>query len=231
MRPSFPTLPVAALAAALIQAPAAGAQTIPSPFTFIEATQETGLFVGHMSAATGRFGYGPSGGTLFGARYGVGLSGPLSFEGAWGLVSGTRDVINPGRAEGARVVGVGDVLLTTIDARLRFSLTGERAWHGLSPFLAVGIGMVFDLEGSAEADSDLEAEDVFDFGSSLFTTISVGTRLFVSERFTLRTDGVFSIWKIETPPGFSNPLRGFRAVEESEWVRGLSIVVSVLLRW
>ncbi len=128
-------------------------------------------------------------------------------------------------------MGEGDVLLTSIDGRLRFSLTGERAWHGLSPFLAVGAGMVFDLAESAEADSGLEPEDVFDFGSSFFTTLSLGTRWFVSERFTLRTDGIFSIWKIDTPPGFSDPLRGFKAVEESEWVRGLSIAVSVLLRW
>ena len=102
--------------------------------------------MGHMSATTGRFGYGPSGGTLLGGRWAIGLSGPLSFEGVVGLVNGTRDVINPGRAEGDRVVGAGDVLLTTIDGRLRFSLTGERAWHGLSPVLAL-------MAGTARAQS------------------------------------------------------------------------------
>ena len=86
---------------ALADAPAASAQTIPSPFTFIERKQEAGLATGYTSAETGRFGLGPSGGLLLGGRYAVELSGPLSLEGHVGVISGTRDIVKDRAARNA----------------------------------------------------------------------------------------------------------------------------------
>ena len=231
MRLSFPMLLLAPLASALLQPTMGGAQTIPSAFTFLEGRQEAGLFTGYLSAETGRFGFGPSGGMLTGGRYAVQLSGPISLEGVVGFMSGTRDIINPGRVEGDQLVGEGDVLLTTIDARLRFSFIGNRAWNGLSPFLTFGGGAVFDAAGVPEAEADLEPADVFDFGTSFFGTVGLGSRWFLTETLALRLDGVFSLWNIDTPPGFSDPARGFESVEESAWMSGLSFSVSLLYRW
>ena len=73
------------------------AQTIPSVYQFLEKAQEAGPFVGRITLSTGRFGYGPKGGLLFGGRYGVHVSGPISLEGAIGVVEGARDIISPGR--------------------------------------------------------------------------------------------------------------------------------------
>ena len=50
----------------------------------------------------------------------------------------------------------------------------------------------------------------------------------VKDRIAVRMDGTFSLWKVSTPPGFSDPVRGFEAVEQGEdvadhqRVRGLS---------
>lgn len=210
---------------------ASRAQTIPSPYTYVERRQEAGAFVGYMDAARGRFGFGPSGGMVYGGRWGLELSGPVSLEGVARLVDGTRDVINPGRVEGDRVVGDARVLLGTVDARLKFSFTGQRAWHGLSPFIVAGGGIALDLAGSAEAEAALEPADVFDFGTSFLGTAGVGTRWFATERFTLRADGIFSLWRLDTPPGFSDPARGFASVPESEWARGLTVTIGLLYRW
>jgi hypothetical protein len=210
---------------------AAEAQSIPSAYTFIERKQEVGPFVGYMNAATGRFGFGPQGGPIYGGRWGMEIGGPISLEGVAGLIDGTRDVINPGRVEGDRVVGEADVLLTTVDARLKFTLTGDRAWHGLSPFVVAGGGVVFDLAEESAADATLEPPDRFDFGTSFFGTLGLGSRWFLTDRLALRTDAVFSLWKLDTPPGFSDPARGFEAVEEGEWAGGLSITVAALFRW
>ena len=209
----------------------ASAQSIPSPFAFIEGRQEAGPFVGLMSAGTGRFGYGPRGGLAYGARWGIELSGPVSFEGAAGLLDGTRDIINPARVQGDQKIGEGDVLLSTFDARFKFGLTGDRTWHGLSPFILAGGGITFDLAGAPAAEVDLEAADRFDFGTSFLGTTGVGARWFFSDRFALRTDALFSLWKLRTPPGFSDPARGFEGVAESEWASGLSILMSLLFRW
>ena len=231
MRPSLSTVLRAALAGLLLQPLAVRAQTIPSAFTFIERKQEAGVFAGYRTVETGRFHLGPSGGVLFGGRYGLDLSGPLSLEGVVGFMSGERDVVNPARVVGDQVVGQADVLLTTIDGRLRFSVVGNRAWHGLSPFLTFGGGLAFDIAEEPAIEEDLEPADVFDFGSSFFGTLGAGTRWFLTERFALRGDGVFSLWRIDTPPGFSDPDRGFENVAESEWLSGLSFSVSLLYRW
>lgn len=207
------------------------AQSIPSPYSFIERKQETGPFFGVMNANTGRFGFGPKGGLVTGGRWGIELAGPLSFEGVVGFVNGDRDIVDPGRDEGVRVIGVGDVLMTTIDARLKFSLMGARAWNDLSPFIVFGGGAAFDVAGTAPMDADLLPADRFDFGTSFFGTLGGGTRWFLTERFGVRADGIFSIWKIGTPPGFSDPERTFEAVDESEWVSGFTFTVSGLIRW
>jgi len=231
MRSAFPALLLALYAAPLFEVSEAQAQVIPSAYTYVEERQEVGLFAGSRSAGKGRFGYGPAGGQLWGARYGLELAGPLSIEGILGTMHGMRDIINPGRPEGDRVIGEGDVLLTTIDARLKLTATGNRAWHGLSPFMVFGGGVAFDLADTPAAQELLEPEDVFEFGTSFFGTLGLGTRWFVTDRIALRTDGVFSLWQLDTPPGFGGTLYGFEDVPEAEWVQALSFTASLLFRW
>ena len=218
--------------ALLLAVPAWGAaQTIPSAFEYLEERQELGVFAGVMSVDAGRFGYGPSGGPIFGVRYGIELSGPLSFEAVVGYVDAERDVIDPGRPEGDRVIGQASGDVGTIDARFKFSLPGRRSWHGFSPFLAAGGGVALNMAASSELDDVLLPEDVFEFGTSFFGTVSAGTRWFVTDKITARVDGTFSLWKIDTPPGFSDPERGFLGVEDGEWLAGQSISLSLLYRW
>ena len=220
------------LASALVVPVAASAQAIPSPYDFIEKRNEVGVYTGLVQAEKGRFDLGPDGGTSLGARYGIELSGPLSLEGHVGFVSGTRAIVNPARLEGDQIIGETDVLLTQIDGRLRFSFVGARTWHSLSPFVSFGGGVVFDVADAPPEDTEvLDPADVFDFGVSFYGTAGVGTRLFLTDTFALRLDGTFSLWQIDTPPGFSDPDRGLENVEESEWMSGLEVAVSLLYRW
>lgn len=232
MRPALYMLSALAVGAALATPCEVDGQTIPSPYTFIENRQEVGPFIGYLDASTGRFGYAPSGGLWYGARYALQLGGsPMSLEGVAGLVDGTRDIIDPNQPEGQRVVGEADAQLATLEARLRFSATGNRAWRGLSPFLSIGAGVTFDLADTPAANELLEERDVFEFGTSFFGTLGLGARLLLTDSFALRTDGTFSLWRVGTPPGFSESDRDFGAVENREWLRGLSATLSVLYRW
>lgn len=209
----------------------ATSQSIPSAFRFVETRQEAGIFVGTASMAEGRFGFGPSGGTEYGARWGIDLSGPLGFETVAGLISGTRDVINPAQIVGDRRIGEADVTMATVDGRLRFTLTGDRTWHRLAPFIVAGGGIVIDMSKDSALDEELLADDRFDFGTSFFGTMGGGTRFFLTDRLALRGDAVFSLWKIKTPPGFSDPTRGFTSVEQSEWASGLHLTIAALIRF
>ena len=212
-------------------AQAAHAQSIPSPYNFLDRKQEVGVYLGYMSANAGRFGYGPKGGPVIGTRWAIELAGPLSFEAVAGVVDAERDIVDPGRDEGDRIIGVGDALISTIDVRLRFSFPGARTWHGISPFILAGGGLGFDLSGAAPDDTDLLPADRFDFGTSFFGTLGGGTRIFLSDAFAIRADGFFSLWQIDTPPGYSDPNRSFETVEESEWVNGFTFTLSGLWRW
>jgi hypothetical protein len=209
----------------------AAAQSIPSPYQHIEAGSEAGPFVGYASVNTGRFGYGPRGGLLLGARWGIEVAGPISFETVVGVIPGTRDVINPGRAEGDRKVGEADVLMTSVDARFKFSFTGRRTWHSISPFLVFGGGLAFDLAPDAVDDELLDPADRFEYGTSFHGIMGAGTRWWINERLTLRGDAAFQLWRLDTPPGFATPERGFPSVEEKEWVSGLRLSMSALIRW
>jgi hypothetical protein len=171
---------------------------------------------------TGRFGFGPGSGVAVGARYGINLSGPFGLEAALTYLPTTRDIVDPGRDEGDRVVGDVAADMIVIDGRLRFSLTGDRSWHGLSPFVAVGGGLAFD--GSRD-DADKEAilpDDLFEFGTSFVGILGGGFRWFPGDRFLVRGDVELMIWRLDTPVGYSDPERAFEGVEEKEWVNGPS---------
>jgi hypothetical protein len=222
----------AVLAAVTVLTPAdIRAQSIPSPYSYLEERQELGVFIGRMDAAIGRFEYGPKGGNLIGARYGIELSGPLSFEGVVQYIDGERNVVDPGREEGDRIIGQAPSAITTIEARLKFTATGRRSWHRIAPFLDFGGGIAIDSSPASELDEVLLPVDRFDFGTSFFGTLSGGARWYATQRFTLRADWVFSLWKIDTPPGYADPDRGFVGVSDGEWVWANTATIALLLRW
>lgn len=231
MRSHSRTSTFALLALALSLPAGTRAQSIPSPYEYLEKRQEFGLVGGMMDVNTGRFGYGPDGGPLYGIRYGLELSGPLSFEGVVGHARGNRDIVDPGRVEGDRIIGATDAAITMVDARLRFSLVGRRMWHRLSPFLSAGGGIAFDMGSRSDLDNVLLPEDVFEFGTSFFGTVGVGNRWFVTETIALRGDVTFSLWQLDTPPGYADPDRAFESVSDSEWSRGTTLSLSLLYRW
>lgn len=207
------------------------AQTVPSVYQFLERAQEAGPIASQVTFSTGRFGYGPKGGILFGGRYGVHVSGPVSLEGVVGVIRGERDIVSPGRDEGDRVIGSADVQMVKFDAGLRFSLTGHRAWHGLSPSLIFGGGITFDMAEQNPVEETLDAADRFELGRSFVGSLGLSTHWYLSDRIALRGDGLFSLSRLGTPPGFSDSARGFVGVEKAEWVQGLSFSVTTLFRW
>ncbi len=209
----------------------AAAQSIPSPYRFVDTRQEAALFAGTSSMSTGRFGFGPGGGVNMGARWGIDLSGFLGFEAAAGVISGTRDIINPAKVVGDLKIGEGDQRIATADARLRLTLTGDRTWHRLQPIFFTGGGIAIGIGGDASLDEALASKDRFEFGTSFLGTVGTGVRYMVTDRLALRGDAIFSLWKIGTPPGFTESARGFTNVERNEWASGRHLSLSLGYRY
>ena len=190
-----------------------------------------GAFFGTIDLDTGRFGFGPEGGPLLGLRYSVEISGPFSLDGVVRTVPTTRDVIDPRRVEDDRKIGEADALVTSVEARIKFSLNGRRTWHGLGPFVLLGGGIAFDLAGDQEIDETLEPPDRFRFGKQFMGILGAGVRWVPTDHFQLRTDGGLNLWQVDNPDGFRDPSRGFEDVSESEWINALSITVGAAIRW
>lgn len=217
------TLQSLLLGSALVAAPVA-AQSIPSPYRFIEKGQEGGIFVGYLDADPGRFGFGPKSAPATGIRYGLELAGPLGLEGLATVIPTERDIINPARVEGDRVVGdPAEATLLFVEARLRFALTGRRTWNGLQPYVFAGVGLGLNVQGNQQEDERLLEGDRFDFGTKFLGSTGGGARFFLSSRFVMRLEGALQLYQLKTPGGFQDPERELGTVPESEWVAGKGI--------
>ena len=202
-------------------------QEIPSPYQFVETRQEAGPFLAYLSQGTGRFGYGPKPGIALGGRYGLQLGGPIGVEAVLTYLPTTRDLIDPGRVPGDRVVGNVSAHVVAADARLRLSLTGDRTWKGLNPSVFAGGGMAFDLAGVSSDEEILLPDDRFEFNTSFEGVLGAGVRWFATEGILLRGDFALYLWQLESPEGFKDPERGFVGVAEKEWVSGPSFSLGI----
>ena len=198
-------------------APAA-AQSIPSPYRFIERGQEAGAYVGHVALDRGRFGFGPKGGVFYGGSYAVAVGGLVALEGAVSFMPTERDVVNPRRVEGDRVLDdPAEVALVNLSARLRFNLTGRRTWNRIQPYAVVGAGLIFDAEGRQVEDQRLEEDERFDFGTTFAGVFGAGARVMLTDRIALRGEAAVTLYQLEVPEGWFDPELEIEDVAESEW--------------
>ena len=229
-RLTITTLALLSLAAIPTGKPVQG-QTIPSPYAFLETGQEAGVFVGSLSPGTGAFDFGPGPGLFMGARYGIRLGGPFALEGVLGYLPTTRNIIDPGRAEGDRKIGEASSRIASLDVRLRFSLTGNRTWKDLSPFFMAGAGLAMDAADADPLEETLLPDDRFDFGTPWLGVLGGGVRWFPGERFILRADLAISMWQLKSPSGYRDPERDFAGVGKREWVSGSSLTLGAAFRF
>jgi len=214
-----------------LRAPQVEGQSIPSHFQFFETKHEAGILVGITGQSTGRFGYGPKPGPSFGARYGFHLGGAFGLEGVFEYKPTTRDMVDPTREEGDMVVGEADAEMMSFDGRLSFSLTGDRTWRRLNPFLFIGGGIAWDAAGESEGDALLLPADRFEFGVRFVALLGGGVRWLLSERVLIRTDIALTMNQLKAPEGFLDPARALKGVGEKEWVSGPAFSVGVAYRF
>ncbi len=206
------------------------AQTVPSPYHFLDTRHDAGVFVGMMREHRGELNLGPGGGVYGGLRYGIHLGGPFVFEFQGWLFPTDREVWEPIEDGDPVLRGDTDALLGALEARLRFNLTGPRSWNGLVPFVLAGGGIVGDFHGRSSLEEDFEDRQRFSFGPSFLATLGGGAQWVPLDRLSFRAEGNLNLWKLGTPQAFFS-LQGDRAIPEQEWPGVLSLVLGGSIRF
>lgn len=206
-------------------------QTIPSSYRFVETAQEAGVGIGVLNPDAGRFDYGPGSGQVTAAQYTIRVGGPFSLQGVVNYLPTTRDVIDPRRDEGDRQIGEADATVMTTDLRLHFTLTGDRTWRRLAPYVVAGGGAAFDFSSLQTVENQLEGDDRFEFGPSFLGVLGTGIGWYLSDRIVARGEAIATYWKLNTPRGYLRTDRELGDPPEGEWVSGVAFTVGAAYRF
>jgi hypothetical protein len=202
------------MAALLLGAAGAAAQTIPSPYQYIEKTRSINFYGGYLHTDpdvalpdSQHAELGHQSAPLFGVRASMRIGGPLSIEGNVGYSPTKRRLYNAIVSTDSSAVTVnptGDEVsdpLLLADFAMRFHLTGDRAYRGFAPFVLASGGTVISLGGTTDAEEDIPEHRRLDFGPSFAVGTAAGVDFFPSQRLTLRAEASYRLWKLETPVG------------------------------
>lgn len=203
------------------------AQTIPSPYRFIEKGKEVSIHGGFVGGSVGRFGFGPAGGPGFGARFSLDLGNLLALEGVGSYGILTRDVVDPTGEDGLATVAEADIQQLSVEARLRVNLTGRRTWNHVQPYVAFGLGLTTDFAGVQQGDLAVQEQYRFDPGSKFAVSGSGGLRVILGERLVGRVEGSLLLYQIDTPAGYSEVELGLTGVGQSEWINQPSLSIGL----
>jgi len=191
------------------------AQTIPSPFTFVETRHSVQAFVGQLVTNPGSLDLGPQSAFTIGGRYTIRLTGPLSGEVGLSFSPTQRTLLTrPSPQPEAPLVPLGeaDMVLMIGEAGLRFNFPGARTWRGLMPYAVLTGGFVADLTRQDPREEAIPAEQRFKFGPGFAAGGAMGTEFFVTERLSLRAEARDHLWRT-THPALLTPTGS----QQSEW--------------
>lgn len=197
------------------------AQTVPSPFRFLETSHAPGIFGGYLTTSAGDLDLGPRSAPIFGARYTLHLTGPLSAEANLGFSPSERTIYARSASGGQdQLVSLGDKnsLLGILYVTLKFHVTGQRAWHGLAPYGVFGAGVVAELSGSDAREAALPGEQQFDFGPAFAATAGLGVDFFLTERLSVRLEGRDYLWRFSYPAGLTDT-----GEQTNDWVNNVAV--------
>ena len=205
----------------------AHAQSIDSPYRFLDSSQEAGVFGAHISTGESSLGLHSSSGVAFGVRYAIVLSGPFMIEADVMYFPTRHAVLDTLVVDSAfSRIGEADHSLVIGTAALRVNLTGQRTWNNLQPFILFGAGGVAEVSRDKDAVNTAPQDARFEFGTSFAGKVGAGVAFVPTGGVAIRLDASNLLWKVDTPAAF---LRGNigRPIPTDEWVHNLTFTAGV----
>lgn len=222
----LPRILLPALALLALGAGAAQAQTVPSPFRYIETKSSVELMGGYLftdpelaldDSTTAEF--GPQSAPMITLRYSRRLGGPVSGNVGFSFLPSERRVYSAVEGQDSVFLGIIDTGETVsapiamLEAGIRFHITGDRTYRGIAPYLMGTGGLAAELGGAAGAEKDLPDDERFDFGPAFAVGAGAGVDWFLSPRLSLRSELSYRIWRLSVPRGFGSN----RNAQIDEW--------------
>jgi len=231
----------AALAWLALAARPAAAQTIQSPIRYVDQSQGLEAFTGFVFTDsrlqltdTTSVDIGPRSAPIFGVRYTLRVSGPLSLRASAGYMPSKREVFFAENASAdstqIRVIDTGRRVNTGIlllETGFLFHLTGPRTVHNVAPFVGVNAGYARAITGNDPQESDIPAQERYDFGPSFALGVSGGTDLFLTRRVALRLELDGRLWRESAPAGF----RSVTQTKIGEWNNASSAEIGAVVHF
>lgn len=227
--------------AVLLASPAA-AQSIDSPYRFVEGSHAIWAFGGAVFTDRGTIDIGPGSGYAAGLGYNLRISGPFNLGVRAAYFPTDRRVYDDTSAPadsvelradpmfGLEQVGRAELSLVVLDASLRFDITGPRTWYRLQPYALIGAGgvLVASQDNTAEEALPQDLELRVRFRNGFTGHVGGGVEVHVSEHFTLRLDARDVLWKIHVPQDFRT---SGRVIDDEQWVQTAHLSLGLNVRF
>ncbi len=192
-------------AAARAQVEVVGVAPSRSPYRDISDLQNLSVFAGRFAGDVGNGGVGARPGLALGARLDVRLSGPVAFWVSAGEAVSSHRVLtlaSNGTVDSIYVAGTNRLTLLAADLGLGLDLTGRKTWHGLAPYVGIGLGVIAPTRAVTDSLG-------FRIGATFTLVPTVGTRWFVSRDVALQVEARDYYFKYAYPLGFfDTPFKG-----------------------
>ena len=181
------------LAAAPLRAQLVGHLPPESPYTDASGRHLVSLFLGYLSGVSDPAGVGPKGGAMIAATYDYDFPSAFFLTTRIGLApSSERNVIDPLFDGPERDQGTRREPLLLLDMGLGASLTGEKAWKGITPRVVTSIGYI----GALDPDFDIGQ---YRFGSKFNFSLGLNVRGVTGRNWEWRADLTRSFYRMNYP--------------------------------
>lgn len=218
------------------QVPAGQAPHITSPYRWVSRALRLGVFGGYLNTNRGadRLGPGsnPYGGLVFRAR----LSNPLNVEVQVDYGKSNLLVIDPRLASGPGVVDTTTTRWASIEAGLQFTITGQRTWHRLQPYVLLEGGLLrgFSQPQSPALAGTADAPFRYQLGTMPILEAGAGFEWIPGGRFSVSFEARDKLLHIKAPSGFFQQAvlnqidqLGLPAPQDKQWTHNLALTVTV----
>jgi hypothetical protein len=166
-----------------------------SPYRDLRGGMGPLFMVGHIWGDRGRVPVGHSNGQTFTVGWEASVKGPTQFVARVTYALTERYVVDPFKDDSVRRSGPFDDDMLMIDLGLRFSLTGQKTWKNLSPYLIGTVGLAVS-EGSPVDSGG------YRFGKKLTFAPGVGMRWYPRRNITVTADLRTVFWRLRYPPDY-----------------------------